>query len=70
MKAFGEIDSFSFKDNLLKNLKEQIVRKGKEYLLRVDEEEFVQYLVSEFQLEPLVIHFNSEIIEKPNVSKE
>lgn len=70
MRAFGEIDSFSFKDNLLKNLKEQILKKGKDYILKVDEEEFIQYLVSEFQLEPLVVHFDAEIIEQPTVRKE
>lgn len=70
MRAFCEIDSFSFKDNLLKNLKAQILQKGKDYILKVDEEEFIQYLVSEFELEPLVIHFDSEIIEKPTVRKE
>lgn len=29
MRAFGEIDSFSFKDDLLKNLKDKSQKKGK-----------------------------------------
>lgn len=70
VKSFYEIDSFSFIDQLTKKVKEAIEEKGKEYILGVDENEFKNYLITEFTLEPLAIDSSTEVIEKPTIRKE
>jgi len=70
VKAFFEIDSFSFIDQLTERLKKEIEGKGKEYILGVDENECKKYLISEFTLEPLKIDPSTEIIEKPTKTNE
>lgn len=70
MRAFNEISFFQFKDAWFKEIKKTIEQKSKEYILGVDEEEFINYLDSEFRLEPLKIYKETEDISKPVISKE
>src|SRR5690349_17695809 len=70
VKSFSEVDSFSFNDQLADGLKKEIEKKGKEYILGVDENEFKKYLVSEFTVEPLSIDLSTETIEKPTTTRE
>jgi hypothetical protein len=70
IKAFYEIRSFDFEIHLSDKIKKEIERKGKEYILGVDEDEFKNYLVNEYTLEPLHVYTESEEIEKPQKHKE
>lgn len=70
IKSFGEISIYDFTNQLVDKIKKEIENRGKEYILGVDEEEYKTYLTYTYSLEPLVIDYESEIIEKPTVSKE
>lgn len=70
IKSFYEIDIDDFVNQLSESIKSEIEGKGKEYILGVDEEEFKNYLIDKYTLEPLEVDFATERIEKPLVSKE
>lgn len=70
MRAFNEISWHQFKDALFKDIKKKIEQKSKEYILGVDDEEFIAYLDSEYRLEPLKIFKESEDIPQPEIRKE
>ena len=70
IKAFAEIDSFSAEKQFEENVKKFIEGKSKEYILGVDEEEFKNYVISEYSVEKLAVYKESERIDKPIVKKE
>ncbi len=70
INSFSEISSFDFKKQLSNKIKCEIEEKGKEYILRVDEEEFKAYLIDHFSLEPLTIDYKTETVDEPIISKE
>ncbi|MBK9149647.1 MAG: hypothetical protein IPM26_01055 [Saprospiraceae bacterium] len=70
VNSFCEISSFDFTRQLTEKIKSEIEGKGKEYILGVDEEEYKNYLIEKYSLEPLTIDYNSETIDEPTVSKE
>ncbi|KAA6342148.1 hypothetical protein EZS27_010073 [termite gut metagenome] len=70
IKSFNEIDSSSFEEQLSKKIKEDIERKGKEYILGVDESEYKNYLINEYTVEPLTVYTETETIDKPDIRKE
>lgn len=70
VKSFCEISSYDFTRQLTDQIKSEIEGKGKEYILGVDEEEYKNFLVEKYSLEPLTIDYNSETIDEPTISKE
>lgn len=70
INSFSEIDSFDFTRQLSDQLKNEIETKERDYILRVDEDEFKAYLVDKYSLEPITIDYSSETIGEPTVSKE
>ena len=70
MKAFAVIDIFNFKDHLLKELKNDIESKDKQYIINVDENQFIEFLIAKYKLEQLNIEFDLEVVETPVVKKE
>lgn len=70
IKAFAEVDSYNAEKQFEENLKKHIEGKSKEYILGVDEDEYKEYLLNEFSVEPLTIYKESERIDKPLVKKE
>jgi|GEM_PF-4968441 len=70
IKSFSEINNFDFTKQLVDKIKSEIEGKGKEYILRVEEEDFKAYLIDKYSLEPLTIDYESEAISEPIVSKE
>lgn len=44
MKAFNEIDSYQFNDNVKANIKNEVHRQTKEYILGVDEVVYTHFL--------------------------
>lgn len=70
VKTFTEVDGFDYTNRVGAWIKETIEGKPKDYILKVDENEFVDYIVAETKIEPLAIDYNSERIEQPRVSVE
>lgn len=70
VNSFNEVDNFDFSRQLSERLKNEIERKGKEYILGIDEEEYQNYLIDSYTVEPLIIDFNSEHIGEPVISKQ
>lgn len=68
--SFNEISSSDFLRQLSDKIQNEIENKGKEYILGVDEEEFKAYLIGQYSLEPLIIDYESEVINEPTISKE
>jgi len=70
MKAFNEIDHYEFINGRRAEVVKEIQSKGKEFILRVDEQEFISYLQNKYRLEPLKIIIESESFDQPHTSKE
>jgi hypothetical protein len=70
IKAFAEVDSFSAKKQFEDNIKKSIEGKSKEYILGIDEDEFKEYILSEYSVEPLKVYKESERIDEPIIRKE
>jgi hypothetical protein len=70
IKAFCEIENLDFTQQLSERIRKEIEEKGKEYILGVDEEEFIKYLVDKYTLEPLELDYSSETIGEPIVTNE
>lgn len=70
MRAFNEIFLKDFEQDRLIEMVNEILSKGKDYLLKVDEQEFIEYLHQKYLLEPLQIIDETESFELPRISKE
>lgn len=70
IKSFAEKDSFTFRQELSNKLANEVLNQSKEYILAIDENEYMNYLIAKYSLEPLVVDFESESIEEPHKSKE
>lgn len=70
IKAFYEIDSHNFVNNLTETIINEIKSKGKEYILGIDEDEYKTYLINKYTFEPLVINSDNNPISQPFISKE
>ena len=69
INSFAEIDWFNFSRNMSKGIVNQIESQPKDYILKVDENQYKAYLVSEFELEELEIIKDSEEII-PTITNE
>lgn len=70
MRSFSEIHWFDFPKKYFNSIKEEILSKGKNYILQVDENEFIEYLVEKHRLEPLNILLETESVSEPKKSTE
>jgi hypothetical protein len=70
ISAFCEIENSDFTKQLSEMIKKDVEGKNKDYILGVDEEEFQNYLIEKYKLEPLEVDQNSETINEPSISKE
>ena len=70
MKSFGEIFWMEFPQQYYQTIKQEILSNGKEYILKVDENEYVDYLAEKYKIEPINIISDSETISEPVVDKE
>ncbi|MCE3295130.1 MAG: hypothetical protein K0R65_844 [Crocinitomicaceae bacterium] len=70
MSAFNQISYFDYERQMTANIQKVIEQKSKEYILGIDEEEFKNYLISEYILEPLSISAESETVHQPIVKRE
>jgi hypothetical protein len=53
MRAFNEISYSDLENGRFGEIIKEIQSKGKEYLLKVDEQKFTEYLYQKYLLEPL-----------------
>jgi hypothetical protein len=65
MKSFSGISWLDFPRRHFERIKEEILSKGKDYILKIDEDEFIQYLIEKYRLEPLKIYLETESISEP-----
>jgi hypothetical protein len=65
MEPFTKISWLDFPAIYSQNIIQEITSKGKEYILKVDENEFINYLVEKYRLEPLKILYETENISTP-----
>ncbi|TPE43594.1 hypothetical protein [Pontibacter mangrovi] len=70
MKAFNEISFLDFKNNWLNQIKKEVESQGKDYILKVDEDDYAEYLEAEYRLIPLEVDLNSEHIAHPTKVKD
>ena len=70
IRAFNEISSSIFKDQLKSLIKKEINGQNKEYILNIEEVEYLDYLKNEFTIKPLRIHNDTEVVESPITVKE
>lgn len=70
VKSFSEISWLDFPQNYYQTIKQEILSKGKDYILKVDENEYIKYLTDYYRLEPLKIISDSESVSEPLVDKE
>jgi hypothetical protein len=70
IRAFNEVKSFDFTEQLTQQIRNEIQSKGKEYIIGVNEDEFKKYLIDKYSLEPLSIDSKHLPIKEPSISKE
>lgn len=70
MKSFSGISWSDFPRQHFDRIKEEILSKGKDYILKIDEDEFIEYLIEKYRLEPLKIYLETESISEPKKETE
>jgi len=70
INSFMEKDNSAYRDILISNIKREIESNSKDYILNVDEAEYLQYLEEKYKLFPLEIDKSSEHINEPYIEKE
>lgn len=70
IKSFSEVDSFNARRQFEDNIKKHIDRESKDYILGVDEDEYLSYLIENYSVEPIQIYEESEKINQPVIKKE
>lgn len=70
IKAFYEIENYDFSKQQFEKIKNEIESHGKNYILQVDEEQYKNFLIDKYSIEPITIDFASESVGEPSISKE
>lgn len=70
INSFMEKDYSDYRDLLISNIKKEIENNPKDYILNVDEVQYLHYLEEKYKLFPLEIDKSSEHINEPYIEKE
>ncbi|MFN8395267.1 MAG: hypothetical protein U0176_11515 [Bacteroidia bacterium] len=70
MKAFAEIMWHDYPKMFFDRIRNEILSQGKDYILSVDDEEYIEYLVNKYELEPLEIDQAHPLVDSPQKSTE
>lgn len=70
MNSFNEISLYDFENGRNADIISDIQSKGKEYILGVDQQEYINYLYNKYILETLYINSESECIGTPYIYTE
>jgi len=62
MNIFAEEELSDFFENLIQNLKNEVLKEEKNHLLNYNETEYIQHLASKYTIEPIVIHTDKKTI--------
>lgn len=68
--SFNGTDWDSFQNNIIHAIDKEIYNCSDDYILNVNEEEYLSYLTNKFKLEPLIIDTESEEVETPREFQE
>ena len=68
--SFSIIEWHDFHDKIINEIDCEIEKCSDEYILNVNEDEYITYLIEKYSFEPLVIDNDSEEVEKPEEFKE
>lgn len=69
-KSFYGIAWNDFRDNIVHNIADEIEKCNDDYILNVNEDEYIAYLVDKYTIEPLKIFEDSEEVEPPTEFRE
>jgi len=70
IRSFYEKDNGAYREELIYKIKSTIENAGKEYILNIDENEYIDYLVAKNTLYPLEILKDTEHIDEPVIEKK
>jgi len=70
MRSFNEISQYNFENDRQGDIVKEIQSKGKDYILKVDEQEYINYLYDKYLLTPLTVDKDSETFDTPRIAKE
>lgn len=70
IKSFYEKDNGVYREELIYKIKSTIENAGKEYILNIDENDYIEYLVTQHTLQPLEILKATESIDEPIIEKK
>ena len=70
MQSFSEISLYDFENGRNRSILNEIQSKGKDYILSIDQDEFINYLYEEYLIEPLCIDTATEFVGPPRIDKE
>lgn len=68
--SFSEIDWHAFQDKTIQAIDNEIENNSDDYILNVNEDEYISYLVDKYTYEPLLIDMNSEEVDTPEEFQE
>lgn len=69
INSFNEIEFHDFEPSYLESIRKEIDFASKEYILSIDENEYTNYLITKYFLDPLTIHQETESIDLPRKKK-
>jgi hypothetical protein len=70
VRSFSEKEEYTYSQELEQKVSSTIQSANKEYILNIDEEEYITYLEDKYKLVPLEIDITSEHIAEPIIKKE
>lgn len=65
MESFNEIPFRDYTNELAASIVREMKGRGKDYVISVDEDQYINYLLDRFTIEPLKIYIDSEYIGTP-----
>ena len=70
MESFSKISWLDFPRIYTQTIIDEILSNDKDYILQVDENEYINYLIDKYRLEPLKILYETEEVSEPRKSQE
>ncbi|MFZ7114905.1 MAG: hypothetical protein ACO1G9_05975 [Bacteroidota bacterium] len=68
--SFSKISSFDYVNQQIVSIQNEIEGQSKEYILQVDQNDYLKYIYDKYELEPITINFDSESFNAPYKSEK
>ncbi|RZK26662.1 MAG: hypothetical protein EOO43_02125 [Flavobacterium sp.] len=65
MRSFSGLHQFDYQKQLIGKITSEVESESKEYILTINETEYLNHLINKYELIPLRIHFDAEIRHTP-----